>query len=259
MISRLFASIVAGVYMLKLWDLGVDAIRGRQVDGPATMRFLANPVSLVRRCEGRERQPGLEGNVREMLHAIVGALLATIALLLSRLVPWSEFPFLVEHGVKAIGCFLLGVAGFHVIAPAARLLGGYAIDPGTAPRAASTPADFWRRYNRAAGQFLNEDVFQQVRGLRHPVRGTLMAFAVSGLLHEYMFSVSAGRFQGLQLAFFLIQGLGVALTLRIRPHGWSLRAWQAATFLFNLLTSLLFFASGQEIVRIYSDPPGWMP
>lgn len=258
MIARFFAAFVVSVYLFKLWDLGVDAIRGRHPDARAILRFLANPFSLVRRCEGRERQPGREGNVREMLFALAGTLLAIGALLLSRLVPWRELPFLVEHAVKAISCFVLAVAGFHVIAPAARLLGGYVIDPGSAPLGASTPADFWRRYNRVAGQFLNEDVFRQVRGLRHPVRGTLMAFAVSGLLHEYLFSMGAGRLQGLQLAFFLTQGLGVALTLRVRPRGWSLRMWQAATLLFNLVTSLLFFASCHEIVRIYSNPPGWM-
>src|SRR5258708_7726703 len=41
-----------------------------------------------------------------------------------------------------------------------RLLGGTARDPMNNPFASRTPADFWRRYNRPAQQFLYEDPFR---------------------------------------------------------------------------------------------------
>ena len=86
-----------------------------------------------------------------------------------------------------------------------------------------------------------------------------MAFLVSGLLHEYLFSWLAGRLQGLQLGFFLIQGAAVAFTVRVKPRGWRRVPWVAATLAFNLATSVLFLTSIDEIFPFYvNDPPGWL-
>ncbi len=120
------------------------------------------------------------------------------------------------------------------------------------PFASRTPADFWKRYNRPTQQFFHEDVFKPLGGRRAPIRGTLATFAVSAAVHEYIFDVAVGRFQGYQTAFFLVQGVAVAATLRVRPRGPAAVAWVAATFAFNLATSALFFASVGEVVPFYA-------
>jgi D-alanyl-lipoteichoic acid acyltransferase DltB (MBOAT superfamily) len=140
-----------------------------------------------------------------------------------------------------------------------RLCGGRTREFMEAPLLASTPAEFWRRYNRPAQQFLYEDVFKRVGGFRSPVPATVVTFAVSALIHEYVFAASLGRVQGYQTVFFLLQGLGVAATIRMRPQGWRVWLWIATTWIFNLATSLFFFASVNEVFPFYSHVlPKWL-
>ena len=54
-------------------------------------------------------------------------------------------------------------------AAAYRLLGGVALDPMLSPATALTPAEFWRRWNRPAQQFLETYAFRPAGGLHHPV------------------------------------------------------------------------------------------
>src|SRR5262249_40362898 len=132
-----------------------------------------------------------------------------------------------------------------------RLLGGRTREPTDNPILARTPADFWRRYNRPAQQFLAEDVFKPLGGLRAPIRATLATFAISGGVHEYGFGIAIERVQGYQMAFFLLQGAAVAATMRVRPKGWRQVPWIAATIAFNLATATLFFASVGEVFPFY--------
>ena len=57
------------------------------------------------------------------------------------------------------------------------------------------------------------------------------------------------------MAFFLIQGLAVAATRRVRPRGWRRSPWVAGTFAFNLASSALFFASLDEVLPFYMRLP----
>jgi D-alanyl-lipoteichoic acid acyltransferase DltB (MBOAT superfamily) len=128
-----------------------------------------------------------------------------------------------------------------------------------APLLAPTPADFWRRYNRPAQQFFHEDIFKPCGGRRAPIRATLATFAFSALAHEYVFGVILGRVQGYQTVFFLVQGLGVLVTMAWNPKGW--RRWVACalTNVFNVTTSVFFFASVNGIAPFYSQPlPAWL-
>ncbi len=97
-------------------------------------------------------------------------------------------------------------------------------------------ADFWRRYNRPVTHLFYEDVFPLQRRTRGPIRATLTAFAFSALMHEYLFAVALWRIEGFQIAFFMIQGLAVVATRRLRPVG----AWavigMGLTLAFNMLT-----------------------
>jgi hypothetical protein len=174
-------------------------------------------------------------------------------------IDWDGYPFLVEHGSKVVAFFLAVFSGLALAAALWRLLGGMARDYMANPLAASTPGEFWRRYNRNMHQFFLKDVFVSAGGLRAPVRATLLVFILSAVIHEYLFSIAIGRVQGYQTAFFLIQGVAVAATARIKGSGRGAILWIVATLAFNLVTSVLFFASMNELVPFYAHGlPAWL-
>ena len=65
--------------------------------------------------------------------------------------------------------------------------------------------------------------------------------------------------RGYQTAFFLLQGVAVAATWRVRPKGWRTVPWRLGTLAFNLASSVLFFASIHGLVAFYSRGlPAWL-
>jgi hypothetical protein len=84
-------------------------------------------------------------------------------------------------------------------------------------------------------------------------------FALSALLHEFIFLAAIGEVQGYQTAFFLIQGLAVASTAHVRVRGWHVFPWTVGTLAFNLLSSVLFFASIDQVALFYANGlPHWL-
>lgn len=134
-----------------------------------------------------------------------------------------------------------------------RLLGFPVVEMMDRPWAAATPAEFWRKWNRPAEQFLYEDIFKSCGGTRFPRFAILASFFFSGLVHEYLIAASISRFQGYQIIFFGIQGFAVAATARLRPKR-ALFLWVGATLAFNLATSIFFFAGIAEIFPFYDLP-----
>jgi D-alanyl-lipoteichoic acid acyltransferase DltB (MBOAT superfamily) len=127
------------------------------------------------------------------------------------------------------------------------------------PFSAHTPAEFWRRYNRNMQQFFWRNVFAIAGGRRAPVRTTLLVFVLSALMHELIFAIAVGRVQGYQTAYFALQGVAAALTARVDAAGWKGSLWIAATLVFMLLSSVLFFASIHAVVPFYSRGlPAWL-
>lgn len=258
--ARLVVACLAASYAMKLIDLHIGALHGQRVDFRSFVAFIANPVQLVQRRTGSERQPGASVNGRDWLRSLAGLLLMIALLRWTGTFDWTAWPFLLEHAVRAGLFFLMVLFLFQQLAALARMMGAYAIDPENRPFLARTPAEFWRRYNRWVSQFLQEDVFIPLGGRRHPVRVTMAVFALSGIGHEYIFYIATGRVLGYQMAFFLLQGMAVVLTLRVKPKGRAALAWGTATWTFNLLSSVLFFASLQGVGPIYpTGLPAWFP
>lgn len=259
--ARFLAAVVATGFLMKLIDLHIGALRGRRLGFRPFLAFLGNPLQMVQRRTGCEPQSTGGKNARDFLIGLIGMVLAFGLLKWAGRVDWTAWPFLLEHTVRASAFFIVVLFGCRQLAALMRAIGVYTVNPNEQPFLALTPADFWRRYNRWIGQFLREDVFKPLGGARHPVRATLLAFAVSGLLHEYIFQLATRRMLGYQMAFFLLQGTAVALTLRVKPTGAAALVWGAGTLLFNLLSSVLFFASFQEgLGPIYpTGLPAWIP
>jgi D-alanyl-lipoteichoic acid acyltransferase DltB (MBOAT superfamily) len=120
------------------------------------------------------------------------------------------------------------------------------------PAMARTPADFWRRWNRPAQQFFHEYPFRAAGGAHRPIRGTLWAFVVSGLVHEYVFGIAAGAVQGWQMLFFGLHGLAAVATSRLRPRGWLVLPFVGSTIVFNIVLAVLFFKSVNSVLPFYS-------
>ena len=88
---------------------------------------------------------------------------------------------------------------------------------------------------------------------------TLATFAVSGLLHEYLFAVTFRRVTGYPMAFFLLHGLAAVLTRRFKPTGWLIVPAVLFTFAFNTASTLLLLIPINERIPLYvNDVPGWM-
>jgi hypothetical protein len=217
--ARFLAAVLAIALAVKLYDLHVGANRGHRPDLRAFFAFLPNLACLVLRKLDAEPRPSRREDLNRLVVSILRTVLATFILVGLFQIDSGRLPFVVEHGAKVVALFLVLVPASKAAVAAWRLLGGRAREPMANPFAARSPADFWRRHNRPAQQFFYEDVFKPLGGLRWPIRATLVTFAVSGVLHEYLFSIAIGRVQGYQTAFFLIQGAAVAATRGIRPRG----------------------------------------
>jgi alginate O-acetyltransferase complex protein AlgI len=78
------------------------------------------------------------------------------------------------------------------------------------PLRSTSISEFWgRRWNGAFNDLALRLVFRPVARRNGLVVGTLVAFAVSGLIHELVISVPAGAGYGLPTGYFLFQGLAV--------------------------------------------------
>lgn len=78
------------------------------------------------------------------------------------------------------------------------------------PLRSTSVSEFWgRRWNAAFNDLAAHLVFRPVARHTNVFAATLIAFAVSGLIHELVISLPAGAGFGLPTAYFLVQGLGV--------------------------------------------------
>jgi D-alanyl-lipoteichoic acid acyltransferase DltB (MBOAT superfamily) len=192
-------------------------------------------------------------NLRHLAVSATASVLGTALFLATFTVPWERYGFALEHTAKVVTFFLMIVPLSAAQAAAWRLAGGRGLEFMDNPFAARTPADFWRRYNRPVHQFLEEDLFVPAGGRRHRVRATIAVFLFSAVIHEYVFAVGVGRVQGYQAAFFLVQGLAVAATLRVRPKGPWVAPCVAGTFAFNVVSGVLFFGSVNGLLPFYRN------
>jgi hypothetical protein len=240
---RIFAFLGVGAPLIpKILDLNAGRARWRTLSFSRWVAFLANPLVLVERVHAL-RRPMPRGPAA--LLAMRGALEVASGILL---LMWSMrahlTPLWLDHVVKLAAGYLLVFDGAFVLLTGLwRLFGSPVMDLSLDPVLAVTPADFWRRYNCSAGRFFHDDLFLPCGGRRHPVLGMIVVFAVNGIFHEALAFLLVGRIQGYQLAFFALQGAAVILTYRFRPRGALAVVSWAATLVFNIATSALFFAS----------------
>lgn len=213
---RFLAAVNAVMLLVKLYDLHVGAGKSTRPNFSSFLAFLPNPFSHVWRRLNDEPSPTVRQNFVRLGQALWKTTLAGIVAVWLFRKDWTDMPFFVEHCAKTLALFLTLIPVTALGTALWRLAGGLARDVMEAPLLAATPAEFWRRYNRPTQEFFYEDIFKQMGGLRSPTRATLATFAVSALLHEYLFDISLDRVQGYQMVFFMLQGLGVIATMQMR-------------------------------------------
>lgn len=249
---RLAATLNAVAVATKLVDLQSDRRRAERFQLGGYLLYLPNPFWLCARRGPELPRPTSAQDVRQMLWNLAGAG-AGLALFIHVFQwPWQDYPFLLEHAVKVLlGIFTL-VRASQVLAALSRLAGLPGHNFCDRLFWSPTPAEFWRRWNKPAQIFLHEYAFKPSGGRRSPRRAALLTFAISGLIHEYVFGLPLGHPTGVQLAFFLVQGGLVVATMGVKPRGaWGVPAI-AATAGCMLLSSVLFFTSVNWIVPIYA-------
>ena len=256
---RFVTACAAGVTVLKLWDLHVHALRKETISGRRFRTHLLNVFSLVLRTNDEIARPPRGEVLRDLKRDLIASTSGALALASLFVIPWRNVPLIVEHVVKAPVVFLAMVAMLNLTVTIVRLSGGTMRDFSHAPLLAATPADFWRRYNRVINEYFFQNVFRRT-GRRFPALVVMLIFLFSAALHEYVFGIAIGRVQWYQSVFFLLQGIAVAATLRVRPKARAaVTLGIVATIAFNIATSFFFFLSFHQIVRLYANPlPSWL-
>ena len=161
---RMIASMTAIAILPKLYDL----FKTRSIIIEFTIYsyciYMANGFWLVLR-----RKPGLvplKSDYQRLAVAVPVLLIIVFAFASLFSLDWSRVPFAVEHCLKVSTLVFAVVTIGNTIAIGWRLLGGAALDPMAHPAMARTPADFWRRWNRPAQQFIYQYAFLPAGGMR---------------------------------------------------------------------------------------------
>jgi hypothetical protein len=247
---RFAATLVSITFLVKLYDLFKHSSQVRNMSSRSYFLYLVNPFWLVLHKRPASTMVAQDRNGLFWKAPLALAMVGLCGWLFS--FDYAEKPFAVEHTLKVFTVVLTVILLADCAARVWRLLGGVALDPMSSPAVASTPAEFWRRWNRPVQQFLHEYPFRAAGGARRPVRATMAAFAVSGLVHEYVFAIASGRIQPWQLLFFSLQGAAAVVTNRIPPRSGYRLLCIGGTISFNLLLAMLFFKSVNSVLPFYS-------
>lgn len=250
-----FSKFVAAVYSVtisvKLYDHFCNAEAGFFPGPWLYFTSLVQPFALVLRRVMRERRPSRQAEMKQFL-ACFTAGIAAVALIAGVFsIHWRRYPFIAEHCAKAISVFLMIQFLPNAFVPIFRLLKMPATNFAGPFFLARTPAEFWRLYNRPVWQFFQQYLFKPAGGAAHPLRATLLTFLFSGIVHEYVFDIPAPRLLGLQMLFFMIQGIAVMATIRLRPRGPMAIPATLLTVAFNLATVCIFLTCLNAVMPFY--------
>ena len=254
-------ALTAPVLVVKLVDSHIGIEQWRQMTLAQWLAYLANIYVLCYRRHLREPPRPLRAKLLPLIRGLVEVAAGAILLRWAYTHDVARFGFWIEHIIKLLGLYLLVFDGWFVfVTGALRLSGSNVMDQSRHPILATTPADFWRRYNRDPGRFFFENVFKPAGALHHPVRGIFTVFIINGMLHEYLASLLVGRVTGCLLAYFLLHAMAVALTWRLRPRGPAAFIAWLLTLAFLIITAVLAFAPPDMVIPFFyeNEVPSWL-
>jgi hypothetical protein len=269
-VLRAFAEFVAVELYLKMIDFARQnrCRQGESIPLRSYLRFLLPfPVLLVVFGEREKRSSAAPPFVRELaIVVLMGCLIAGgfagVNVLDANAAIRSSFPL--DHAAKLV-VFVVWIQSLSRLLWGLERLAGYATTP-IVDRAylATTPGEFWRRWNSRVGLWLYLNIFRPSGGRRAPIRGVFLTFLFSGLFHEVGFAIATSRFTGCQFAFFMLQAPAVAVSNRLQAAidraGPGLRTLaRGLTVLWFYVTSTFFFEGVNRIFPfVYASRP-WLP
>lgn len=248
--SRTFAAAFTCLFLIKGLQFKAGHVRPQ-----GRFDFLLFILSYVVVRWETPRRPDRRRAARTLL---TGLFHLGLAWLLRDLVLRLDVHHPVQLFTSQLGVYLLAAGGCSLTSVKLSLRGLDHDDGFNKPFASVSPSEFWgQRWNNWISELLHRYVFLPSGGRRHPLRGLLAAFAVSGLFHELMFDIGTMRFNGGMLAFFLLQGGLVAVTAQSRLFRRLVRDLPVLAWLLTLILML-----GTGILFVYgmdgADPSnGW--
>ena len=119
------------------------------------------------------------------------------------------------------------------------------------PIAACSLKEFWgERWNLPVSRWLRAHFFLPLARRRHPILGVTLAFLASAGLHAWTVGVALGpRMAACMAGYFAIQGLLMALEVRLGVARWTEPAGWAWTMLCVLVPSPLFL---EPLLRVFA-------
>jgi hypothetical protein len=148
---------------------------------------------------------------------------------------------------------VLHFGSFHVLSCAYRSAGIDAVPIMNWPLTSRGVSEFWgQRWNLAFRDLTHRLVFRPAVRRLGPVGALVLAFLVSGLVHDAVISLPAGGGYGLPTAFFLIQAAAILLERsrwgRAAGLGHGLRGWLFCLLVLLAPCPLLFHP--QFVLRV---------
>ena len=253
--------LLIAIFLPHMWDLHLDPARGSRLSFRAYFIFVGDYAwSVARVADGYGVDLPFKRRLLDAGKYVAGLGVVTVVTVRVFKVHWAAYPFLLEHAVKSTCLAALGIWAFQANTALWRLAGAPAAFFTTKNVLwAYSPADFWRRWNRPMHRWLLENIYKPLGGRRNPHLAVLAAFAVSGLLHEYLFAVTFRCVTGYVTAFFLLHGLAAVLTRRFKPTGWLVLPAAVFTFAFNTTSTLLLLIPVNDRIPLYiNEVPKWM-
>lgn len=191
---------------------------------------------------------------REVMRLLIGGglfVLVAVLVKLCRHVDALRESFLLDHTVK-FPLFIFAVEALSQALCAIERLAGFNTTPIVHwSFLSSTPADFWLRWNQRVHDWFYRNLFVPWGGLHAPVRGIVLVFLVSAVLHEVAFGIATSHWTGYQFAFFTLQ---IPVVLASRPLLSLAAKWgragtvsvHAVTIAWFYVTSTLFLYGGNQ-------------
>jgi hypothetical protein len=264
---------VAAIFVTDLTFKLIDCARQRRanridvVSRPALLQFLIPIPAFQVLLDFHDRwltlRPRLLDALREIFLGTCGCVAGIGVLIATYDIGPLRSCFPLEHVVKACTLLFFVCCLARLIFALEHLAGFDPLVPIRNPFLSRTPADFWSRWNCRVQAWFHFNVFLPVGGKRLPVRGVLLTFFASGLLHELMFGIATSRFAGYQFAFFTIQGPAVLFSRRLerfaqRNGSPGKAVAHAVTVCWMLLTSVLFCHGVDQIFPFFYVSEPWL-
>jgi MBOAT, membrane-bound O-acyltransferase family len=269
MIVRAITMFVCADLSFKMIDYARHARRrGESGLYSAYLRFLVPfPVLLVVFGERERRLPARPPYMREIAIVCLAGGSVALALALTAMISKvrivrSCFPL--DHAAMLV-IFVITIESLSRLLWGLERLARYDTTP-IVDKAylATTPGEFWRRWNTRVGAWLQYNVFRPSGGSRAPIRGVFVTFLVSALFHELAFALATSQFTGYQFTFFILQAPAVVVSHRIATFvnrsGPVIKiVARVLTVLWFYFTSMFFFSGVNRIFPfIYASQP-WLP